>query len=89
MHTVTEVELDTVAGLGSSVHFGFLGITFGTCVAFGITLATVTILDPKTAAIFSGLTWLSGILSLYFGARSWSDYRASRAKLADIKRGDR
>lgn len=89
MHTVTEVELDTVAGIGLSIHQTFLGLSFGALVAFVITLATVPITSPTVAATFSALTGLSAVLSLYFGARAWTDHRAARAKLAEIKRGRR
>jgi hypothetical protein len=89
MHTLTEVELDTVAGLSNSVHLAFLGISAGAFVAFVITLATVAIEDPRTAATLSALTGLSAVLSLYFGVRAITDFRSSRQKLAEIKRGGR
>jgi hypothetical protein len=87
MHTISEVELDTVAALGNSIHLALLGIGAGTFITCVITLLTVSISDPRTAAIFVGLTWISGVASLYFGARSASDYLAARRKLKEIKEG--
>jgi hypothetical protein len=87
MHTVTEVELDTVASLSNSVHLGLLGISAGALIAFAITLLTVDITDPTVKAIMASLTWVSAIFSLYFGARATLDYRAAQQKLREIKRG--
>lgn len=83
---VTETELDTVASLSNSVNLAFFGVTFGSVLAFGITVATVEIPDPATKAIFSALTFVSGVGALYFGVRSAVDYKAAKAKLAELKR---
>ena len=86
MLTLTEIELDTVASIGNSVHLAFLGISAGAFIAFGITMLTLPIADPKLFATFAALTALAGILTAYFGVRALIDYRASRAKLSEIKR---
>ena len=87
MHTLTETELEAVASLSSSVHLAFLGMSFGSFIAFAIVLWTIEIRDPLQHATFAGLAWTSAMLSLYFGVRAAIDYRASRRKLKEIKAG--
>lgn len=87
MHTLTETELETVASLSNSVHLTFLGMSFGSLVAFALVLWTIEIKDPTQHAILVGLTWISAVFSLYFGIRAAIDYRASRRKLKEIKAG--
>lgn len=87
MHQVTEAELDSVASLGNSIHLTFLGMSFGAFVALAIVLFSIEIADPLKYASVVGLTWISGIATLYFGARAIIDHRASRAKISEIKRG--
>jgi hypothetical protein len=87
MHQVTDVELDTVAALGNSIHLALLGIGAGTFITCVVTLMTVTITDDRTAAVFAGLTWVSGVSTLYFSARAARDYLAARRKLKEIKGG--
>ncbi len=86
MYTVTDAELDTVASLGNSIHLTFLGISFGTAIAFGIVLATVQVTDPLAHASFVALAWLSAFLTVYFAIRAFVDYRAAQRKLSEIKR---
>jgi hypothetical protein len=85
MHTLTEVELDTVASLSNSVHLGMLGISAGSLVAFVITLMTVPIVDSKIAAVIAGLTFVSALATMFFGGRSFLCYRDSQRKLREIK----
>jgi hypothetical protein len=86
MHTVTDIELDSVASLGNSVHLTFFGLCAGALVAFGSVLSTTAITEPKIYAAYVGLTAVSLLGGLYFGVRAIIDYRSSRRRLADIKR---
>jgi len=85
MHQVTEAELDAVASLSNSVHQTFLGMAFGSLIAFAIVLGTVEIRAPLSHATFVGLTWISAVFTLYFGIRAVIDYKASRQKLKELK----
>lgn len=85
MHLVAESELDTIASLSNSIHIGFAGASVGSLIAFGIVLATVQLTDPLLHASFVGLTWISGVFTIYFGVRAYLDYRASKEKLNQLK----
>lgn len=85
MHIVAESELDAIASLSNSIHIGFVGASIGSLIAFGIVLATVQLTDPLLHATFVGLTWISGVFTVYFGVRAYLDYRASKEKLNQLK----
>ena len=87
MISVSDTELDAVASLASSINLAFFGISFGSLIAFAITLATVEITAAVTHASFVGLTWVSAVCALYFAVQAVRDYRRSKAKLAQIKSG--
>jgi len=86
VHQVTETELLNIASFGNSIHQSFFGLSFGSLVTLASVLVTVKMNDPVTNATFVGLTWISAVFSLYFGARAALDYKASRAKLKEITR---
>jgi hypothetical protein len=52
MHSLTETELDALASSGPSVNLGFLGMSFGAFVSFGIVLLTVELRDSMMHATF-------------------------------------
>ena len=86
MLTVSEAELDAVAAPEGSIHFGLLGMSFGSLTGFGTTLATVDITNPKIFSAFVALTAVSVISSINFGVRAFMDHRASRRRLRELKR---
>jgi membrane protein implicated in regulation of membrane protease activity len=85
MLCVFETELDAVSTLGASVHLTFFGIAVGAAIAFGLTLATVTLSGPRTFAAHVALFAVSSAGSMYFGIRGVGDYRRASKKLKDIK----
>lgn len=87
MINISTSELDAVASLSPSVHMGFLGMSLGGLVAFGIVLGTVEIMNPSMYATFVALTAVSAVFTLYFGVRAGLDSYAARKKLRELKEG--
>lgn len=87
VHTVTGMELDTIASLSNSVHLTFFGICLGALVAFGIVLSTSQITEPLTYSAYVSLLAVSLIGTSYFGLRGVIDYREARRKVNDLKLG--
>jgi hypothetical protein len=89
MHTVTGMELDTIASLSNSVHLTFFGVCLGAVVAFGIVLSTSKITDPIIHAGYIALLAVSAVGTLYFGIRALIDYKEAKRRLKEIKSGTR
>lgn len=87
VHPVTGQELDTIAALSNSVHLSFFGLCAGAATAFAIVLSTSDTSNAVTHASYLALFAVSTVGTIYFGVRALIDYRASRRKLEEIKRG--
>jgi hypothetical protein len=88
MHTVTSVELDTVASLSNSIHLTFFGISMGALIAFVIVISTVEINNATQHATFIALLAVSVLSVFYFGVRAVSDYRSAKRKVREIKQSE-
>lgn len=86
MHQVTSVELDAVASLNNAVNLGMFGISFGAFSSLAITLMTVPIASPVTAAAFAGSAVAAFLAAAFFGVRAVIEVREARQKLKDLKR---
>jgi len=84
MYNVSEQDLDNLVDNNPSLHFGFLGLSLGALISFGLTLLTTTLGD-KLFATFVALTALSGFLSIYFGVRSAKEWHIVKQRLERIK----
>jgi hypothetical protein len=85
MHYVTEPELESLASGATEVNLTFLGMSLGMFVAFALVLVTGTIPDVRYFTSIVSLTWISGISTVYFGAKSFVDHRDARRRLAAIR----
>jgi len=87
MHSVSGMELDTVASLSNSIHLTFFGLCAGSAVTFAVVLTTAKITDHMVLASYVGALISSGVLSMYFGIRGGRDYIAAKRKLKELKTG--
>lgn len=87
MVTLTETEVDDLASSSGSIHLSFLGISMGGLIAFGISLLTVEIPDPRKYAMFVALTTVAAGATMYFGANATRDYVSRQRRLRRIKSG--
>jgi hypothetical protein len=85
MYSVSEQELDTIASGGNTTHVGFLGLSLGSAVTFGITLLTASLPSPHLGASFVALFWTSVVASGYFALRAVTDYRMVARRVNAIK----
>jgi hypothetical protein len=85
MHRVMAQELDDFASVKTGVNFGFFGLAVGALIAFAIVLGTVDNLSAKAYATFFALTFLSGILTVFFGTMSIVEYRRSANRVKAIR----
>ena len=85
MYPVTDEELDALTSHNTGIHLGFLGISVGVLIAFGITLVTVLIPDPKVFAAFIGLSAVGALATAFFGFMAFREYRRTRRHLQLIK----
>lgn len=86
MRSVTDEELDAIAGIGPGIHFGIFGISITSLIAFVTTLLTVTLSD-RTFAVHVGLAVVAFLATCYFGYRSVSEYREIGRRLRRIRGG--
>ena len=85
MHTVSEDDLETLAGSGAGLYLTVLGICLGAFVSIFTTLETVRIINAYSHASFVAMAWLSGFCSLIAGLKVYIDQVALSAKLRRYK----
>jgi hypothetical protein len=84
---VSSSDLETLSSSGNSIHLTLFGVCFGAATSFGGVLATTVVANPLVFGAYVGLCCGSSILSVYFGLRGISDYRAAKRKLGELKSG--
>lgn len=81
MHTVSEADLESLAGSGDGLYLAALGIAIGAFISLVSTVETIFISDPYHHAIFVAMTWLSAFVSILLGIKVSLDRKALTQKL--------
>lgn len=89
MYRVFDTELERLGTAQNSVHLAFFTLCVGAALAFGTTLLTLDISDPKKFAAFVALLTISSLASVYFGLMFRRDYRQCKDEITRIKRSDK
>jgi hypothetical protein len=87
MYYVSDQELEIIGSSNaqSSLHLTFFGVFAGAALALGLTLITLEIADPRIyAAFWAGLT-VSLAFTIYFGIRSFVDWKNSAKQIKAIR----
>jgi len=63
---VADYELTLLRWASPALPLAFLGIAASSAISFAIVVSTVTTLDPSQRAVFTGLTWASGLVGIFF-----------------------
>lgn len=87
MYSLTEPELNSLqeSGLLATVDLSLFALCIGILVASLITITTVDITDPRKFAAYVAVSIVTGLFSLWFGARAAIAFRNAKAKLREIK----
>ncbi|MBI4292518.1 MAG: hypothetical protein HY661_13660 [Betaproteobacteria bacterium] len=87
MYSVTDPELNSLreSGLSASVDLSLFALCGGILVTLIVTLSTVDITQAKTFAAYVAAAIVSGIFTVWFGARACIAWKNAKAKLAEIK----
>jgi hypothetical protein len=83
---VSEQERDSLSEPSGSLHLTLFGAAVGAFLTLLVTVATLDMGD-RAFATFIALTVVSGVFSLYFGARGVIDHRRARKLVARLKAG--
>ena len=81
MHSVSESDLEALAGSGDGLYLTALGASLGCFVSVVSTLMTVAITDPVNHAVFILGAWLAGFLSILFGGKVLLDRQSLSKKM--------
>ena len=87
MYSVTANELDSLqdSGLSATVDLALFTLCFGILATLLVTVSTVDISDAKMHAAFVACLLVSGLASVYFGARAGLAWKSARGKLKELK----
>lgn len=80
-------DLDRIKASASSsgLYLTFFGIAFGAAISFGLVLATVDLLGPRTFAAFVALFALSLGATVFLGIKAYMEWRATQTEITQIK----
>jgi hypothetical protein len=84
---VFDHELATIgsASAQSALHNTLFGAGFGAAISLWVTVFTVEIKNPNTYATFWALSIVSTIMAIYFGIRSFIDFRQAKKQITAIR----
>ena len=90
MYQVSGSELEALGSASSSLSLNsaFFGAGLTAAISFLTTLLTVPLSD-RLNAVYVALFVVSVVATVYFGLRTWSDWRASQNRIKEIKQSAR
>lgn len=86
MHTLSEMELDSITSWGNSIWLACFGITFGAFICLITTIFTVEIADVWKHATFVVMCWATGFASVLFAILAFIEYRKISRRLKQLKK---
>jgi hypothetical protein len=87
MIPLTENDVDALASGGTDFNLGFLGICVGAFIAFALVLNIGGVVNPIQHGTHVGLTFASGLLSVYFGVNTAKSRARHRRVVNALKSG--
>lgn len=87
MYSLTDPELNSLqeSGLSATVDLSLFALSIGIFITAIVTLSTVDIINPKIYAAYVAAMIVTGLFSLWFGARAFIALKDARTKLKEIK----
>lgn len=87
MHSIQESELRDIASAQNAinVNLAFFTLMVGLAAAFcTVLLTTHAVLSDRLLTLFTGLTLITGVSSIYFGIRAFIDWRQAKQRVESI-----